>query len=176
MGLFNAMTGYAHKSELRESKDEIICGALVAGLSARGWRCFRVVGDSGRQVVGFRVPGDPVVSAAYITVDRKTGSGALTSGLGSKTVIGFLVEMRHKVSDPDDLAIMWQTDVANLFKMPVAGEVRVNHQLSSVTARTYAMVDLDQYVQGSQVNAGPLVEWAVAQVKMLRDRLEPLAK
>ncbi len=88
MGIFNAMTGYAHKSELRESKDEIVCGELIRGLSARGWRCFRVVGDSGRQTIGFRVPGDPVVSAAYIVIDRKTGSGALTSGLGSKTVVG----------------------------------------------------------------------------------------
>lgn len=176
MGIFNAMTGYAHKSELRESKDEIVCGEFIRGLSARGWRCFRVVGDSGRQTVGFRIPGDPVVSAAYIVIDRKTGSGALTSSLGSKTVIGFTVEMRHKVSDPDDLAIMWKTDLANLFKVPVAGEVRINHQLSSVTARTFAMVDLDQYVQGSQANAAQLVDWSVAQVKALRDQLVPLAK
>lgn len=176
MGIFNAMTGYAHKSELRESKDEIVCGEMVRGLSERGWRCFRVVGDSGRQTIGFRLPGDPVVSAAYVVIDRKTGSGALTSGLGSKTVMGFTVQMRHKVTDPDDLAIMWKTDLANLFKVPVAGEVRINHQLNTVNAKTFAMVDLDQYVQGSQVDAGPLVDWTVAQIKLLRDRLAPLAK
>ena len=75
MGLFDAMTNHAHKSELRESKDEIVCGELIRGLSHQGWRCYRVVGDSGRQSIGFKIPGDPVLSAVYIVVDRKTGSG-----------------------------------------------------------------------------------------------------
>ena len=74
---------------------------------------------------------------------------------GSKTSIGFLAEMRNKVSDPDDLATMWKTDLANLFKLPVAGEVRINHQLNTVNAKTYHLVDLDQYVQGHSVSAEP---------------------
>lgn len=176
MGLFNAMTNYAHKSELRESKDEIVCGELVRGLSHRGWRVHRIVADSGRQTMGFKLPDDPVLSAVYIVVDRKTGSGAVSATMGSRTTVGFTAEIRHKVSDPDDLAIMWKTDLANLFKVPVAGEVRVNHQLNTVNARTYYMIDLDQYVSGSTVNAGPLVEWTVAQVDALRERLRPLKK
>jgi hypothetical protein len=176
MGLFNAMTNQAHKSELRESKDEIVCGELVRGLSHRGWRCFRLVGTSDRQVLGFKIPDDPVLSAAYIVVDRKTGSGAISATMGSKTVMGFTAEMRNKVSDPDDLAVMWKTDLANLFRMPVAGEVRINHQLNTVNARTYHMVDLDQYVRGSTVSAGPLVDWAVGQIDALREQLRPLKK
>jgi len=176
MGLFNAMTNYAHKSELRESKDEIVCGELIRGLTHRGWRCYRISANSGRQSVGFKVPGDPVLSAVYLTIDRKTGSGAISQSLGSKTVIGLTAEMRHKVTDPDDLATMWRTDLANLFKMPVAGEVRVNHQLNTVNARTYYLLDLDNYVQGSTVNAAQLVDWVTAQTDNLRERLRPLKK
>lgn len=176
MGMFNAMTSYAHKSELRESKDEIICGELIRGMSHRGWRCFRIVADSGRQTVGFKLPGDPVLSAVYLLVDRKTGSGALSASLGSKTTIGFTAEMRHKVTDPDDLATMWKTDLANLFKIPVAGQVRVNHQLNTVNARTFYLVDIDQYVSGSNVNAGPLIDWVSGQVDNLREHLRPLKK
>lgn len=176
MGLFDAMTNHAHKSELRESKDEIVCGELIRGLSHQGWRCYRVVGDSGRQSIGFKIPGDPVLSAVYIVVDRKTGSGALTAAMGSRTTLGFTAEMRHKVSDPDDLALMWRTDLANLFKVPVAGEVRVNHQLNTVNARTFYLIDLDQYVRGNTVNAEPLVQWAVQQVDALREHLRPLKK
>ena len=84
--------------------------------------------------------------------------------------------MRHKVSDPDDLALMWRTDLANLFKVPVAGEVRVNHQLNTVNARTFCLIDLDQYVRGNTVNAEPLVQWAVQQVDALREHLRPLKK
>lgn len=176
MGLFNAMTNYAHKSELRESKDEIVCGELIRGLSHRGWRCFRIVADSDRQVMGFKLPGDPVLSAVYIMVDRRSGSGAVSASLGSRTVIGFTAEMRNKVSDPDDLAMMWKTDLANLFKMPIAGEVRVNHQLNTVNARTYHVVNLDDYVKGSTVSVGQLVDWTTGQVDALRERLRPLKK
>ncbi|MDQ1246719.1 MAG: hypothetical protein QG597_1087 [Actinomycetota bacterium] len=176
MGLFDAMTSYAHKSELRESKDEIVCGELIRGLSHKGWRCFRIVADSDRQVMGFKLPGDPVLSAVYIMVDRKSGSGAVSATMGSRTVIGFTAEMRNKVSDPDDLALMWKTDFANLFKMPIAGEVRVNHQLNTVNARTYHVVNLDDYVKGSTVTVGPLVDWTTGQVDALRERLRPLKK
>lgn len=176
MGLFNAMTNYAHKSELRESKDEIVCGELIRGLSHKGWRCFRIVADSDRQVMGFKLPGDPVLSAVYVMVDRKSGSGAVSASMGSRTVIGFTAEMRNKVSDPDDLALMWKTDFANLFKMPIAGEIRVNHQLNTVNARTYHVVNLDDYVKGSTVAVGPLVDWTTGQVDALRERLRPLKK
>ena len=87
MGLFNSMANYAHKSELRESKDEIVCGELIRGLSHRDWRCFRIVADSDRQVMGFKLPGDPVLSAVYIMVDRKSGSGAVSATMGSRTVL-----------------------------------------------------------------------------------------
>ncbi len=176
MGIFNAMTKHAHKAELRESKDEIVVGGLIRGLSHRGWRCFRIVAHSDRQQIGFKVPGDEVLSSVYVLVDRRSGSGALTQALGSRTVIGFTAEMRNEVSDPDDLATMWRTDLANLFKLPVAGEVRVNHQLNTVNARTYHLVDLDQYVQGVSVDVGPLTEWAVGQVDGLREHLRPLKK
>jgi hypothetical protein len=176
MGLFNAMTNYSHKSELRESKDEIVCGELIRGLSHAGWRCHRIVADSGRQLIGFKLPDDEVLSAVYIVVDRKTGSGALSAGMGSRTVMGFTAEIRNKLSDPDDLATMWKTDLANLFKMPVAGEVRINHQLNTVNARTYYVVNLDQYVTGTTVNTEPLVGWVIEQVNALREHLRPLKK
>lgn len=176
MGLFNSMANHAHKAELRESKDEILCGEIVRGLSHRGWRCHRIVAHSDRQQLGFKLPGDPVLSAVYLVVDRKSGSGLITQSLGSKTMVGFNAEMRHKVSDPDDLATMWRTDLANLFKLPVAGEVRINHQLNTVNARTYHLVDLDQYVSGHEVQGAPMVEWIVGQVDALREQLRPLQK
>ena len=42
MGLFSAVTNYAHKAELRESKDEIVVGELIRGLSHRGWTTWPI--------------------------------------------------------------------------------------------------------------------------------------
>lgn len=176
MGLFTKMTDYAHKAELRESKDEIVVGELIRGLAHRGWNCFQIVAHSDRQQLGFKLPGDEVLSKVFVLVDRRTGSGALSAALGSKTTIRFSAEMRHQVSDPDDLAVMWRTDLANLFRIPANGEIRVNHQLGKVSAFTYFAIDLDQYVRGTEVAAGPLVEWTVQQVDQLRETLRPLKK
>ena len=137
---------------------------------------FQLVAHSDRQQMGFKIPGDPVISRAFILVDRRTGSGALTAGLGSKTTVRFAAEMRHLVADPDDLAAMWQTNLSNLFKVPVHGEVRLNHQLGKVSAVTYYAIDLDTYVSGTTVNASPLVDWAVQQIDVLREHLRPLVK
>lgn len=176
MGLLNALNSYAHKTELRESKDEIVVGEIVRGLSHHGWACHQVHATTDRQQVGFKVPGDPILSAVYLVIDRRTGSGAVSAALGSKTTIALAAEMRNKVTDPDDLAAMWRTDLANLFKVPVHGEVRVNHQLNKVIARTHHLVDLDHYVQGTQVDATQLVAWLLSQVENLKQHLAPHKK
>ncbi len=174
MGLFNAMSDFSPKSDLRESKDEIVCGELIRGLSHAGWHCHRIVADSARQVVGFKVPHDEVLSAVYIVVDGRSGAGSPTPGMGGRTVMGFTAQMRNRASDPAELAAKWKADIANLFNMPVAGEVRIDHQLTTVSARTYHVVDLDQYVSTTSVEAEPLVGWVIEQVDALREHLRPL--
>ena len=49
-------------------------------------------------------------------------------------------------------------------------------RLNTITARTYHLIDLDDYVQGHSVTAGPLVDWIVGQVDVLREQLRPLKK
>lgn len=176
MGLFNSMANYAHKAELRESKDEILVGEIIRSLSHRGWRCCQIVAHSDRQQVAFKLPGDEVLSRVTVMVDRRSGSGALTQSLGSRTIVSVSAETRNEVADPDDLAAMWRTDLANLFKLPVQGEVRLNHQLNKVTARTFDLVDLDQMVQGHQVNAAAFVDWLVSMTDNLREQLRPHKK
>lgn len=176
MGLLKNMNSYAHKSELRESTDEIVVGEVIRGFSHQGWSCHQVAATNDRQQVGFKLPGDDVLSAVYLVIDRRTGSGAVSQALGSRTTVAIAAEARNKVRDPDDPAAMWRTDLGNLFKVPVHGEVRVNHQLNKVVARTHYLVDLDDYVQGNQVNAAALLPWLLDQVGNLREHLRPHKK
>lgn len=176
MALLKTLHSHAHKTELRESKDEIVVGEIIRGLSHQGWACHQVVATSDRQQIGFKVPGDPVLSHVYLVIDRRTGTGAISAALGSKTTVAISAEARNKVTDPDDLAAMWRTDLANLFKVPVHGEVRVNHQLNKIVARTHHLVDLDHYVQGTHVDASQLVPWILSQVDSLKQHLAPHKK
>jgi len=54
--------------------------------------------------------------------------------------------------------------------------VRINHQLNRVVARTHHLVDIDSYVDGTNVNLGALVEWTQTQFLALREQLLPLKK
>lgn len=176
MALLKVLHSHSHKTELRESKDEIVVGEIIRGLSHQGWVCHQVVADSDRQQVGFKIPDDPVLDHVYLVVDRRTGSGAISSALGSKTTVAISAEARNKVADPDDLAAMWRTDLSNLFKVPIQGEVRVNHQLNKIVARTHHLIDLDHYVKGTAVDASQLLPWLLGQVDNLRQHLAPHKK
>ena len=87
MGLFDTATGYQHKAELRESKDEILVGELIRGLSALGWNPYRLIADSDRQAVGFKVPADPVISAYSLTIFNIQGSTVRNIICNQQTVI-----------------------------------------------------------------------------------------
>jgi hypothetical protein len=175
MGLFDTATGYQHKAELRESKDEILVGELIRGLSALGWNPYRLIADSDRQAVGFKVPADPVISAYSLTVDRKSGSGMITQKLGSRTVLGFVAEIHNKVVDPDDLATMWRTDMANLF---AARGGRGAHQPpAQPRGRPHTPSGGHRFLRRRHnVNLGALVEWTQTQFLALREQLLPLKK
>lgn len=176
MGLFDTATSYQHKAELRESRDEILVGEMIRGLAARGWNPYRLVADSDRQAVGFKVPADPVISTYSLVVDRKGGSGMISQSVGSQAVLGFAAEISNLVVDPDDLATAWSASSANLHKQPEAGEVRIDHQLKAIVARTHHLVHLDQYVTTNHVNMGALVDWTQGQFLALREQLVPLKR
>jgi hypothetical protein len=48
--------------------------------------------------------------------------------------------------------------------------------LNTINARTFQLVNLDDYVSGSAVNTDHLIGWIVSQVNDLRERLRPLKK
>lgn len=174
MGLFNAITSYANKSELRESKDEIVAGAIVHDLTRHGWTAHRIVANADRQQLGFRIPGDELLSGVYLVVDRRSAASAVSAPSAPRTTIGIAAEARRDAVPPAQLASRWREDSGQLLNAPVPGEIRFDHQPATVTARTHHLVDLDQYVHGTEVHAEPLTGWIVQQVDALREAVRPL--
>jgi hypothetical protein len=171
LGLLNK---FNNKAEIRESKDEILVGELVRAMSRQGCPAISFRSDSDFQRVRFKCPRDPVLSSIYVTLDRKTGSGVISGALlGSKATLTISAEVKIYLTDPDDIVNMYRTDLANLFKLPVMGGVRLNHELNSVYATTALLIDIDNYVlkgePGVQAFMGVLAQSTAA----LREKLTP---
>jgi hypothetical protein len=129
--MFSMLANFSHKREMRESKDEILIGEVIAAMAQLGYPAIGFNAHSGRQLVRFKPLTDDVLFAIIITLDRKTGGSALSESLmGSKAVIKIQLQVKNFLADPDDLLSMYQTDFQNMFKMTMLGDVKLNHQLN----------------------------------------------
>lgn len=148
--MINALMNYANKKEARESRDEVVYGEIIAAMARRG---FPAIGfntgssvDTGYQSVTFSTPSDPLLHTVRITLDRKTGGGAISEKMmGSKATLTMRAEVKNFLADPDDLLKMWKTDFANIARVPMLGQVKVNHELNSIFATKGILVELTDF-------------------------------
>ncbi len=172
-GLFKA---FKHKAEIRESQDEMLVGEIVRIMARRGWPSifFRATGDYQR--VRFMTPSDPMLHSVYITLDRKTGTGALSEAVfGSKATLRIAAEIKNYITDPDDLLAMYKTDLANLFKLSY-GSIKLNHELNSVYATTFKVIDISKFVGKGDKGLTKLQKHLESNIASLREKLAPYKK
>ena len=175
--MLGILSQFAHKSEIRESKDEMLLGEVVRAMSRQGAVTTRFMADNDYQRVRFRMVGDPVLANVYITLNRLSGTGAISSAIfGSKATLSFTAEVKNYLSDPDDLLKMFQTDLANLFKLPVLGGIKLNHELNSVFAHSTQMIEIDDYIGKGEPGVQKLVELLKGNINRLRESLKPYKK
>jgi hypothetical protein len=148
--MFNKLAEYANKREMRESRDEIVMGEIIAAMGRKGFPTISfdtgTTIDTGYQAVVFATPADPMLHTLTIVLDRKTGGGAMSEKVvGSKATLRVIGEVKNYLADPDDLLAMWRTDAANIFRMPMLGQVKLDHQLNSVLATKQIMIELSEF-------------------------------
>ena len=187
MSLLSIVNKFKHKGEIRESKDEIFVGELIYLCSLQGWPCMgftrRLMGvevtatTDDMQSVRFRTAQDPVLHSLQVRLDRKSGTGALSAALvGSKATLYIKGEVKNLMADPDDLIRQWSTDFKNILKMPLMGQVKVNHELNSIFAEKGALIDLDQFVLQGEQGRNALNALLQGTVNELREVLKPYRK
>jgi hypothetical protein len=71
---------------------------------------------------------------------------------------------------------MYRTDFANILKLPVAGGIKLNHQLNSVFATTTLFIEINDYVLKGDDGDPRLVKHLGATVDKLREKLVPYKK
>ncbi len=175
--MFNIISKFAHKAEMRESKDEMLVGEIVRAMAYQGHPSISFVANDDRQRLRFRTISDPVLHSVYIVLDRKTGSGAVSAALiGSKATLTITAEIKNRLSDPDDLVQMYRTDLANLFKIPVIGGIKLNHEMNSVYATVTKIIEIDSYVMKGEQGVKAMTDLLGSIINELRDKLRPLKK
>ncbi|MES2642673.1 MAG: hypothetical protein V4850_24530 [Myxococcota bacterium] len=170
--MFGILASFKHKAEIRESKDEILVGELVRAMARQGYPACGFAAHADWQRVQFRAAGDPVLHAVHLTLNRMTGSSAISEALlGSQATLTVTAEVKNLVADPDDLIAMYRTDLANLFKMPALGGIKLNHEMNSVFATTTKYIDIGAYVMRGEPGADALVKLLDGTIDALRERL-----
>jgi hypothetical protein len=170
--MFGILANFKHAAEIRESKDEILVGELVRAMARQGYPACGFFAHSDWQRVQFRTAGDPVLHQVHLTLNRMTGSGILSEAiLGSQASLTITAEVKNLVADPDDLLAMYRTDLANLFKMPVLGGVKLNHEMNSIFATTTKYIEIGNYVMKGEQGADALVRLLDGTIDDLRERL-----
>lgn len=171
--MFGILANFKHAAEIRESKDEILVGELVRAMARQGYPACGFSAHSDWQRVAFRTVGDPVLHQVYLTLNRMTGSSALGEALlGSKATLTVTAEVKNLMADPDDLLAMYRTDLANLFKMPALGGIKLNHEMNSIFATSTQYIEIGRYVMKGEDGADALVQLLDGTIDALRERLK----
>lgn len=175
--MFGLLAQFNHKAEIRESKDEILIGEIVRAMARQGHPAIRFQAHDDRQLVTFKTITDPVLHTVTVVLDRKSGTGALSAALiGSKATLAIIAQTKNYIADPDDLLEMYKTDLANMFKMPVMGGIKLNHELNSVFARTTTVIEIDDYVFKGEPGVQKMVGLLGGTIAKLKEKLEPYKK
>ena len=175
--MFSFLSNFKHGQEMRESKDEILVGEIVRAMARLQCPAMSFMATTGQQNVRFKPLSDALLHSVIITLDRKTGGSALQQAvLGSKATITIQAEVKNYLADPDDLVKMYRTDIANIFKVPMLGDVRLDHQLNSILATKKNLIDIDAYILKGEESAQRLSQLLSGVIGELRQKLAPYKK
>jgi len=136
MGFLSKLTQVFQAFEEWTSKDEIVFGEIVRTFVKKGYPVIGFNASEGKQSARFLLNG-PVLFAFSITVDKKVASAS---------VLNVIAEVRNKLADPDDAIQMFKTDFQNIAKIPLFGQIRINHEYNTIYASTSTVKSLNTYL------------------------------
>ena len=143
---FSFLQKFNHAREMRESMDEIVVGLVVACMSDFGYPLYGIMSNNDFQKLRFKTVDDPVLHSVEVTLNRLTG-GLTAKMVGNQATLTIMAEVKNYLTDPDDLLSMYKTDLQNLFKIPMLGGLKLNHQLNSVLGTVSQFQKLDNLMK-----------------------------
>ncbi len=146
MALLKFFTDLSQAVQEFTSKDEMVFGEIVRIMEKEGYPCIGFHAAPGYQSGRFLIEG-PVLFALTVTLDKKIAGAGL---------MNMTAEVRNKLADPDDMIAMFKTDFSNLVKIPLLGQIKVNHEYNTIYAKSSTVKSISSYVESKVVNADRL--------------------
>ena len=170
---FSFLQKFNHAREMRESMDEIVVGKIIACMADFGYPLFGIMSNNDYQKVRFKTQGDPILKSVEVTLNRLT-AGLTAKVVGNQAQLTIVAEVKNYLTDPDDLLAMYSTDLKNIFKIPLLGGMKLNHQLNSVLATISQFKKLDDLTSPDE--SLELKELLRSNIDKLREALKPFKK
>ena len=170
---FSFLQKFNHAREMRESMDEIVVGKIIACMADFGYPLFGIMSNNDYQKVRFKTQGDPILNSVEVTLNRLT-AGLTAKVVGNQAQLTIVAEVKNYLTDPDDLLAMYSTDLKNIFKIPLLGGMKLNHQLNSVLATISQFKKLDDLTSPDE--SLELKELLRSNIDKLREALKPFKK
>jgi hypothetical protein len=141
------------------AKDEVVFGEIVRIFQSKGFPCIGFSADEGYQSGRFFIDGE-VLFAIQVVLDKK---------MAGRGFLSITAEVRNKMADPDDMITMFKTDFSNIAKIPLLGQIKINHEYNTIYAQSTTMKNISAYVQSRGVVNTEQLE---ADLMEIVDRLE----
>lgn len=165
--MLKALTNMFQAYQEMTSKDEIVFGEVIRMMVEAGKPMISFNATEGYQFARFLM-NDEVLYSVEITLDKK---------VGSISTLTFRGTCRNQMADPDDMISMFKTDFQNILKMPIFGQMKINHEYNSVHATTAGVRKLGDYMTGrAQVNRPMLEQDVHAKIGEVKEALRKFKK
>lgn len=141
MSLLKLFTDLTQAVQEMTSKDIVVFGEIVRIMEKEGYPCIGFHAAEGYQSGRFLIQG-PVLFALTVALDKK---------IAGKGLMSLTAEVRNKLADPDDMIAMFKTDMSNLVKIPLLGQIKVNHEYNTIYAKTTTVASISSYIESKGV-------------------------
>ena len=167
MALLKFFSDLSQSYDEFKAKDEMVFGEMVRIFQKKGYPCIGFTANEGFQSGRFLIEGE-VLFAIRVSLDKKV------AGAG---ILSITAEVRNKMADPDDMITMFKTDFSNITKIPLLGQIKVNHEYNTIYAKSTSVKKISSYLESrGVVNSAQLEADLMEIVNRLEETLRKFKK
>ncbi|WP_456419260.1 hypothetical protein [Methanocaldococcus infernus] len=168
--MFNILREIKHSKELISAKDEIFVGELIRYMYKNGGYLINISSSEHSHNLTFKFKNSKIYKL-NVSVERKV-DGLASKLIGSQTLLTLEVIKKKELIEPEEVIKMIETDLKNMLKVPLFGQVKIDHDLNYIKARTTYIIDLNKFIHEKEVNKEELEKEIEKIIETLIESLE----
>ncbi|WP_457612222.1 hypothetical protein [Methanocaldococcus sp.] len=170
--VFDIIRKFEHSKELNKAVDEIFVGEIINYMYKNDAYLVDIISSESSHFLSFRFKNN-FLYMLNISLDRKV-EGLASKIIGSQSVMSIEAIIRRELVEPEDVIKMIETDLKNIFKIPMFGNVKIDHNLNYIIAKTSYIIDLNKFIKDKEVKKEEIREEIDKIIKTLVESLKNL--